>query len=86
MIGGINGTTHYSFSDVSTLLEAVGQSTAPFEGLLGMIEPKAMVRILTAFTSEWMRGIFDGEGGTALLGDLEMTDFPEVKVDLQDDL
>lgn len=44
-------TTHQTFSDMSTLLQAAGQSTSPFTDLLGTISPVGMVRILAIYKS-----------------------------------
>jgi hypothetical protein len=43
---------------VGTLLEASGQNSPAFEGLLGTIEPAELVRIVGVYTGAWM----DGEG------------------------
>ncbi|KAM5350180.1 hypothetical protein ACJ41O_006685 [Fusarium nematophilum] len=63
----VANTTHYTFSDAPTLLQAAGQSTAPLPDLLGTIAPAEMVRILTAYTIEWMNGAFTGKQGGPLL-------------------
>ncbi|KAK3934335.1 Alpha/Beta hydrolase protein [Diplogelasinospora grovesii] len=74
----VANTTHYTFSDVPTLFQAAGQSTAPFADLLGTIAPAEMVRILTAYTTAWMNGAFTGKEGGPLLQGQEPGKFPEV--------
>ena len=76
----VANTTHETFSDVPTLLQAAGQSTAPFADLLGTIAPDEMVRILTAYTTAWMNGAFTGKEGGALLQGQERGRFPEVSI------
>ena len=49
-------TKHMSFSDALVLLQAAGQNTADFAGLLGTIARDELVRILTAYTTAWMNG------------------------------
>jgi predicted dienelactone hydrolase len=56
----VENTTHYTFSDMPTLLEAAGQSAVQFEGLLGTVAPGEMVRILTAYTTAWVGGTLTG--------------------------
>ena len=73
-------TTHETFSDMPTLLQAAGQNTAPFADLLGTIAPAEMVAILTAYTSAWMDGAFAGKEGGPLLDGLEPDRFPEVSI------
>jgi dienelactone hydrolase len=74
----IANTTHETFSDVPTLLQAAGQSTAPWADLLGTIAPAEMVRILVAYTTAWMNGAFTGKEGGPLLQGQERGKFPEV--------
>ncbi|KAK3299820.1 PAF acetylhydrolase [Chaetomium fimeti] len=74
----IENTTHYTFSDMPTLLEAAGQGTAPFADLLGTIAPTRMVRILTTYTTAWMNAVFTGKVGEPLLEGEEPGRFPEV--------
>ena len=76
----VANTTHETFSDVPTLLQAAGQSAAPFADLLGTIAPAEMVRILTSYTTSWMNGVFAGKKGRALLQGLEQGKFSEVSV------
>ena len=54
----VPNTTHESFSDISTLLQAAGQSTPALNDLLGTIAPAELVRIMTAYTTVWMNGAF----------------------------
>ncbi|KFZ11970.1 hypothetical protein V502_07321 [Pseudogymnoascus sp. VKM F-4520 (FW-2644)] len=63
----VANTTHETFSDVPTLLQAAGQDTTALAGLLGTIDPGEMVRILVAYTTAWMEGLFRGEEGGPLL-------------------
>ncbi|KAH6853208.1 PAF acetylhydrolase [Chaetomium sp. MPI-CAGE-AT-0009] len=74
----VENTTHYSFSDVPTLLQAAGQSVAPFADLLGTIAPIRMVRILTAYTTAWMNAVFTGKVGGPLFQVVDQGRFPEV--------
>jgi dienelactone hydrolase len=74
----IANTTHQTFSDVPTLLQAAGQDTAALDGLLGTIPPAEMVRILVAYTTAWMNGAFAGKEGGPLLRGQEPGKFPEV--------
>ncbi|KAL2023059.1 hypothetical protein VTK56DRAFT_3969 [Thermocarpiscus australiensis] len=75
----VANTTHYTFSDVPTLFEAAGQSTAPVADLLGTIAPARLVRIVTAYTTAWMKEVvFAGKVGGPLLQGLESGKFPEV--------
>jgi dienelactone hydrolase len=76
----VANTTHETFSDVPTLLQAAGQSTALFADLLGTIAPAEMVRTLTAYTTAWMNGAFRGKEGGALLQGQEPDKFPEVSI------
>jgi dienelactone hydrolase len=76
----VANTTHETFTDVPTLLQASGQSTAPFADLLGTIAPTEMVRILTGLTTAWMDGAFTGKEGGALLQGQEVGKFPEVSI------
>jgi len=72
----VANTTHYAFSDVPTLSQAAGRDAAPFVDILGTIAPAVMVRILTAYTTAWMNGVFAAkEGGLLLEGP---GDFSEV--------
>jgi dienelactone hydrolase len=57
----VGDTMHQTFSDVPTLLEAAGQNSPAFEGLLGTIAPAELVRIVVAYTKAWMNGVFEGE-------------------------
>lgn len=71
-------TTHESFLDALTLLQAAGQNTAAFAGLLGTIAPAEIVRILAVYTTAWMNGAFRGKIGGPLLQGQEPGRFPEV--------
>ena len=76
----VANTTHETFSDVPTLLQAAGQDTAALAGLLGTIDPGKMVRILVAYTTAWMEGVFRREEGGPLLEGQEPGRFPEVSI------
>lgn len=78
LIAHISNTTHQTFTDVPTMLEAAGQSTKPFEELLGTIEPKKMIDILVEYTTAWMSGAFSGEKGEGFLPEGEPGKYPEV--------
>ncbi|KAF2671637.1 hypothetical protein BT63DRAFT_175996 [Microthyrium microscopicum] len=83
LIVRVGNTTHQTFSDVPTLLEAAGQSTKPLADVLGTIDPAQMVRIVIAYTTEWMNGAFAGKEGGALLKGQEPDKFPEVSITLR---
>ncbi|CAO2652078.1 Nn.00g003610.m01.CDS01 [Neocucurbitaria sp. VM-36] len=74
----VANTTHMSFSDALTLLQAAGQDMAVFEDLLGTIEPAEIVRTLAAYTAAWMKGTFTGKVGGPLLQGQEPGRYPEV--------
>lgn len=76
----VANTTHQSFSDVLTLLQAAGQSTATLGDLLGTIAPAELVRILAAYTAAWMNGAFTGKVKGPLLEGQEPDRFPEVSI------
>jgi dienelactone hydrolase len=84
MVVQVANTTHETFSDVPTLLQAAGQSTASFADLLGTIPPAKMVRILTTYTTTWMNRAFAGKEGGALLEGQEPGKFPEVLILMKD--
>jgi dienelactone hydrolase len=68
----VANTTHQTFCDVPTLLQAAGQDLDAFANLLGTIAPAEMVRTLAAYTTAWMNGAFNGkEGGSLLQGQKE---------------
>ncbi|PVH99888.1 alpha/beta-hydrolase, partial [Periconia macrospinosa] len=70
---------HAGMTDYPILLQAAGQNiTGRFAELLGTIEPKHSVRILTEYTTEWMKGTFAGKVGGPLLEGQESDKFPEV--------
>lgn len=75
----IANTTHETFSDAPTLLQAVGQDTT-LGGLLGGIAPPEMVKILATYTAEWMNGVFAGKIGGALLQGQDAGRLPEVLI------
>lgn len=78
LVAHIANTTHQTFTDVPTMLEAAGQSTKPFEDLLGTIEPKEMIEILVEYTAAWMNGAFAGAKGETLLPESEPGKFPQI--------
>ncbi|KAK5123602.1 hypothetical protein LTR85_002640 [Meristemomyces frigidus] len=80
LIVHVANTTHETFTDVPTLLQAAGQSAAPLADLLGTIAPAEMVRILTVYTTAWMDGVFANKQGAALLQGLEPSKFPDVSI------
>lgn len=71
-------TTHETFSDIPTLLKAAGQESKAFETLLGSIEPAEMERILVAYTTTWLKGVFAGKEAAPLLHEKKPSKFPEV--------
>jgi dienelactone hydrolase len=76
----IANTTHETFSDVPTLLQAAGQDATELAGLLGTIAPHEMVRILVTYTTAWMKGAFAGKEGGPLLEGQKPCRFPEASV------
>lgn len=82
----VANTTHYTFSDMPTLLQAAGQSAAPFAELLGTVAPAEMLRVLTEYTVAWMKGVFAGDmkKGGSLLQELEPGRFQGVSVLMKD--
>ena len=72
----VANTTHQTFLDVPTLLQAAGQNTPALASLLGTIAPAKMVRILAAYATAWMNGAFAGKEGGPLLQ--KPSKFPEV--------
>jgi len=74
----VANTTHQSFSDAPTLLQAVGQNTPALAELLGTIVPAKLMEIIVAYTKDWMNGAFMGKVGGPLLEGLEPDRFPEV--------
>ncbi|KAH7378397.1 Alpha/Beta hydrolase protein [Phaeosphaeria sp. MPI-PUGE-AT-0046c] len=75
----VEGTTHQSFSDALTLIEAAGQDLAPFADFLGTIAPSKVVGILVAYTAAWMGGVFEGKLGGGVLDGEGGSRFLEVK-------
>ena len=63
----IANTTHYTFSDVPTLLQLAGQDAAGLADLLGTIEPATMRKILVDYSTAWMKDVFAGNLGWPLL-------------------
>ncbi|KAF2502202.1 hypothetical protein BU16DRAFT_474360, partial [Lophium mytilinum] len=76
----VANTTHESFADALTLLQAAGEDTAALAGLLGTIAPAELVRILAAYTAAWMKGAVVGKVGGPLLQGKEPGRFPEVSI------
>ncbi|KAK3712715.1 hypothetical protein LTR37_008979 [Vermiconidia calcicola] len=74
----IDNTTHYSFSDIATLLAAAGQDATALADLLGTIAPSEMVRILVEYTTAWMDGVFAAKEGEPVLRWRQPRGFPEV--------
>lgn len=73
----IANTTHQTFSDVPTLLQAAGQDPAALAGVLGTIAPDEMAKILVAYTTAWMKGVFAGKIRGPLLQGKEPGRFPK---------
>ncbi|KAF1967312.1 hypothetical protein BU23DRAFT_559506 [Bimuria novae-zelandiae CBS 107.79] len=76
----VANTTHMSYTDALVLLQGAGQNTTALADMLGTIEPAELVKILVAYTAEWMNGAFAGEVGGSLLQGGEPDRFPEVSV------
>lgn len=74
----VANTTHQTFSDVPTLLQAAGQDTPEFADLLGTIAPAELVRILATYTTAWMNGVFARKEGGPLPHGQELGKSPEV--------
>ncbi|OBT99953.1 hypothetical protein VE01_01826 [Pseudogymnoascus verrucosus] len=73
----IANTTHQTFSDVPTLLQAAGQDPTALADVLGTIAPDEMRQILVAYTTAWMNGVFAGKIGGPLLQGKEPGRFPK---------
>ncbi|OBT48844.1 hypothetical protein VE00_00660 [Pseudogymnoascus sp. WSF 3629] len=73
----IANTTHQTFSDVPTLLQSAGQDPAALADVLGTIAPDEMMRILVAYTTAWMKGVFAGKIREPLLQGKEPGRFPK---------
>ena len=80
----IANTTHETFSDVPTLLQAAGQDAGALAGVLGTIAPDEMMRIIVAYTTAWMNGVFTGKEGGPLLEGREPDRFPEASPVMKD--
>lgn len=76
----VANTTHQTFSDLPTLLQAAGQDSAVFADLLGKIAPAEMVRVLAAYTTAWMNAAFTGRERGPLLHGQKPGKFPEVSI------
>ncbi len=76
----IANTTHATFTDVPILLQAAGQDLAATADLLGAIAPTEMLRILVAYTTAWMDGVFAGKIGGPLLESHQPSKFPEATI------
>lgn len=73
----VENTTHLSFTDGPSLLQGAGLENAAFGDFVGTIEPAEMVKILVAYTTAWMKGVFKGKIGGPLLEGWEPCRFPE---------
>ncbi|KFY47227.1 hypothetical protein V494_00091 [Pseudogymnoascus sp. VKM F-4513 (FW-928)] len=80
----IANTTHQTFSDVPTLFQAAGQDAAALADVLGTIAPDEMMRILVAYTTAWMNGVFAGKQEGPLLEGQEPDRFPEASPVMKD--
>jgi predicted dienelactone hydrolase len=76
----VANTTHESFTDALALTKAAGLDSVALEGLLGTIEAGELVRVMSTYTAEWMKGALDGDLGEILLGNCEAETFDEVKI------
>jgi dienelactone hydrolase len=76
----VANTTHQSFTDVLTLMQAAEQDPATSASLLGSIAPAELVRILATYTTEWVNGAFIGKVGGPLLEGQEPDRFPEASI------
>ena len=77
MIAHIANTTHQSFTDFATLMQAAGLTGAPYAEILGTIPAAKMVDVLTTYATAWFNDAFAGrmEETRELL---ESKEFPEV--------
>jgi len=82
LVSRVANTTHQTFSDIPAILDAAGQSTEQFEGLLGTIAPQEMLSILVAYTTTWVEAAFTPNFGlyVPLMQVLGSAAFPEVKL------
>lgn len=65
----VANTTHYTFSDVPTLLQSAGQDAEGLADLLGTIEPATMRKVLVDYSTTWMKDVFEGKLEWPLLGE-----------------
>jgi dienelactone hydrolase len=71
---------HTGFSDIGVMSKAAGKDPLSLVVLLGTIAPDEVLRIVTAFISEWTMGAFRGKVGGLLLEGQEPDRFPEVSI------
>jgi dienelactone hydrolase len=71
--------SHEGMLDVPTLLQAAGKG-GELADLLGSMAPDESVRILMAYATEWMKGVFVGKVGGALLQGREPGRFSDVSI------
>lgn len=76
----IAGLMHMGFIEVKTMLKAAGQDSNVFPELLGTIGPDELNSILTAYTTEWMKGALVGKIGGPLLEGKQPERFPAVSI------
>jgi dienelactone hydrolase len=83
----VDNTTHQSFTDIGTLLEAAGlgagdddEQQEALAALVGTIKAKEIVEIMAEGTARWMGAAFaaDKKGGKFSLGEEGLGDFEEV--------
>ncbi|CAI6336184.1 unnamed protein product [Periconia digitata] len=71
---------HTGFLDMMNMLKAAGQDPAQFAEVLGTIDPDEQNKIHVAYTTEWLKGAFQGKIGGSLLEGEQPERFPEVRV------
>jgi hypothetical protein len=80
----VANVSHEGMTDFPTMIQAAGPGTGIPADLFGTTAPIECIRILTAYTTEWMNGAFAGKvGGTLLLGH-ESDRLPEVSTVLKE--
>jgi dienelactone hydrolase len=71
---------HTGFLDIGMMLMAAGKDPLSLVDLLGATAPDEVLRIVTAYIADWMRGAFSGKVGGLLLEGQEPARFPEVSI------
>jgi hypothetical protein len=80
----VANVSHEGMTDFPTMIQAAGPGTGIPADLFGTTAPIECIRILTAYTTEWMNGAFAGKVGGPLLLGHESDRFPEVSTILKE--